>query len=195
MAQGKGGVGKLRSTGAKLLDVVGDVARAWKGQDAVPLQERLQREAASLRGEDVERGEGGSAPAEKYAAWVERAEWIRLFERWAVAREIGAKVPESMSPEAWAWILGAPRELAKSNLRDLEALLSEMEGWRGPLVNAAGRLQAYGHALEELRLLPDGDEEQLPRLHKETKRALEELMKGLMALAEGARRMPSGDVR
>ena len=198
VAQGTRGVGKLRSTGAKLLDIAGDAVRAWRGQDAVPLQERLQREAASLRGEDVERGEGGSggsAPAEKYAAWVERADWIRLFERWAVAREIGAKVPESMDPEAWAWILGAPRELARSNLRDLEVLLSGMEGWRDPLVNAAGRLQAYGHALEELRRLPDGDEEQLPRLHKETKRALEELMKELLALAEGARRMPSGDVR
>lgn len=191
----KGEPGRLKRAGAKLLDVAGDAAVAWKGQDAMQLQERLQREAASLRGEDVKKVEGDSASAEKNAAWVGRADWIRLFERSAVAREIGSKVPESMNADAWAWILGAPMELAESNLRDLEALLSGLEGWRDPLVNAAGRLQAYKHALDELRCLTDSEEEQLPRLHKETKRTLEELMKGLVELAKGAGRMPSGDVR
>lgn len=190
---------KVRSVGAKfgagVLETAGDIAHMLKGENAVHFRERCKRGADALRGEDVERMEGDCAPADKSTAWAERTDWIRLFERWAVAREIGAKVPESMNPDAWAWILGAPLELAKSNLRDLDALLSGVEGWRRPLVSVAGHLQAYEHALDELSRLPDGDEEQLPRLHKETKTTLEELMKGFMELARGASRMPSGDVR
>ena len=148
VARKKGGVGKLKSASAKALDVAGGLARFWKGDDGIPLQETFQREAAILRGEEVESGEEESAPAKQSTGWVERADWVRLFERRAVAREIGSKVPESMSAEAWVWILGAPMELAKSNLRELEALLSGQEGWTDPLVNVAGRLQAYEHALD-----------------------------------------------
>lgn len=199
IGQEKGRGEKLKNAAARIgagaLDVAGDLAHLWKGANAAPLQERLQRGAAILRGEGAGTGDGDDIPAKGNGTWVERGEWIRLFERYAVAREIGAKVSKSMSADAWAWILGAPWELAKSNLRDLEALLSGQEGWKSPLVNVAGRLQAYEHALDGLRRLPDGEEEQLPRLHRATKRTLEELMSGLVELASGASRVQSGDVR